>query len=54
MEDEATTRKRQINLRLRAAGWTVTRYSSEPAAASPPDASAVEERPTVSGPRSYT
>lgn len=52
MESEASTRKRRINPRLAAAGWSVMpfalRYTDIP-----PATSAVEERPTTAGPADY-
>jgi type I restriction enzyme R subunit len=46
--DEAVTR-RLVDARLRAAGWTVTRYASQPW----PAYAAVEECPTPTGPADY-
>ncbi|MFJ8432074.1 DEAD/DEAH box helicase family protein [Kitasatospora sp. NPDC094019] len=52
MEREAATRKRRIDPKLRAAGWTVA--PCRPSfTSSPPPASAVEEWPTAAGPADY-
>ncbi|MCK2213349.1 DEAD/DEAH box helicase family protein [Actinomadura sp. ATCC 31491] len=52
MEAEAITRKRRIDPKLVAAGWTVAPY--QPAqSSSPPTATAVEEWPTAAGPADY-
>lgn len=52
MESEAATRKRRIDPKLAAAGWSVRPY--DPAlSVAPPAASAVEEWPTSAGPADY-
>src|SRR5690606_21604767 len=52
MEREAVTRKRRIDPKLKAAGWTVTPYQATFASCPPPTA-AVEEWPTTAGPADY-
>src|SRR5690606_10612193 len=52
MEREAVTRKRRIDPKLKAAGWTVTPYQATFASGPPPTA-AVEEWPTTAGPADY-
>lgn len=52
MESEAATRRRRIDPKLVAAGWSVVPYRPELAAA-PPSRSAVEEWPTTAGPADY-
>ncbi|MFE8949056.1 DEAD/DEAH box helicase family protein [Streptomyces sp. NPDC007856] len=50
MEREAATRKRRIDPKLVAAGWTVTPYQPS---SRPPLTAAVEEWPTEAGPADY-
>ena len=52
MESEAATRKRRIDPKLAAAGWSVVSYVPT-MAATPPLTSAVEEWPTTAGPADY-
>jgi len=53
VEREAATRKRRIDPRLTAAGWSVTPYVSSLSHSPPPHPSAVEEWPTTAGPADY-
>jgi type I restriction enzyme, R subunit len=52
MESEAATRRRRIDPKLVAAGWSVAPYTAELAVVSP-SRSAVEEWPTTAGPADY-
>lgn len=52
MEREAVTRKRRIDPKFKAAGWTVMPYQST-FASGPPPTVAVEEWPTTAGPADY-
>src|ERR1035438_7967679 len=51
-DSEKTTRKKRIDPRLKAAGWSVVSCSSADASSYPP-AQAVEEFPTSAGPADY-
>ncbi|MEW2449573.1 DEAD/DEAH box helicase family protein [Streptomyces parvulus] len=52
MEREAVTRKRRIDPKLTAAGWTVMPYQKS-YSANPPPTAAIEEWPTAAGPADY-